>query len=1196
MGTALTATRATSVGAGDAAWPEAEPASAVQRRPAWIPLGRLLVDILELDAQCHALEARRNATLRQMQQHAASATATGDAWYAPSTADVAALGGTTFDSPFPAASWAAYAEFTRRLIAASPAQQAATGSQSDAAASGTRSATERLLRLGLEAVLGEYCLPLAWLHENILTGTMVRACGFDRTRAGPQEWAEGWSREMDADTRLAADVVRRLCRDAVVEQLCALPVVRDRAMAAFVAAGCCDVVPTGRSAERDVRRVSLQAMIHQDPAVFLDMLEAAAGGTCTVELRVEPSSLEDALPMAEVLRSCGLGPNAADTEAVRAWRQEILAVRGPAAQRLAADLTPYVRTMLHEAALRAAARRSSEALGSLLAEGPFSRTSLRLTSYLESGALWPCAFEVAEALPARAPNGIVPSAAALAAEYGRARVCGVYRGDNKITVFAFIDEAGVLRATVRWHDVADRTSEGREKQAIQHAKLLQACIACRPAVFAIAVKADVAVQRLYRELERAERELLQPELRVHTPIVWASPTEPKVAAGSQALLQELPHSDEQLRVALAVARRTQDPLKLVLSVFDTAAPTDVTTLPLGCEGYREGVLPRRSGGVLARRLEFEASLWIGASGVDVNELISMPGVAAQRILQFVPGLGRRKAAALLEALRMDGGRVRSRAALRELMQSAIGAAAAANALPVLRVVTSARMLADERNGNGNGNAPVHPLDTTLIPPAWYPVAGALARAAIGAADTASDAAALVRLLLLTPAERATRLRAVATPNMIEAVVNATSVPHVHAYEVDFIIDELLAPGLVRARRNFRRMTDARYFTLVTGLSYVDAVAPSTAAALLPGQQGRRALTLRPGDIVEGQPEHLFLREGGDWVLRLRLSKGGVQVNVRGETLAQDVAVLFDAIIRDAKAAIASGRRKRSAPVPATAVRDMSLYARIDGIDLERASDLGTYVPGPSADQSGYAVGMRSARESGAASEQSGARSSIRASALERLPRTDAPLAARHVLYRNVAQRTALQLLQDAHIGETLLRPCSDRTSGDFIVCVRVGTEANAVMNIPVFEDHGPDGRTSCRLVDEMAVGDKTLRFGDVDHLLASYVDPMARLFRELQNQRRFAPTREFMKSALEEALAADPRALAYAIVETPNHARSAYQVVVAVTGQPQRELRVRASGATLLLQHPRMPNQWLRGSSADEVIEQMKRVLCGGRS
>lgn len=182
---------------------------------------------------------------------------------------------------------------------------------------------------------------------------------------------------------------------------------------------------------------------------------------------------------------------------------------------------------------------------------------------------------------------------------------------------------------------------------------------------------------------------------------------------SRAAESELPSSPSIIRRAVALARQALDPLAVLSSTCGQFK--EILTVRLH---ELEKYIPRELKG---RYIDEVICTAVAQTGVDLNVAVSEPWKGAT--LPFVPGLGYRKAAALLKMIRQGGGALGGRAFLVE--QDLLGPVVYRNAAPFLMVTNSSA--ASQQYG-------FDLIDATRIHPEDYELAYALAHAIEGTGE------------------------------------------------------------------------------------------------------------------------------------------------------------------------------------------------------------------------------------------------------------------------------------------------------------------------------------------------------------------------------------------------------------------------------------------------------------------------------
>jgi len=186
-------------------------------------------------------------------------------------------------------------------------------------------------------------------------------------------------------------------------------------------------------------------------------------------------------------------------------------------------------------------------------------------------------------------------------------------------------------------------------------------------------------------------------------VMYASQTIARLWANSSAAVTELADLPQNRRECVALARSFIDPLPIVCSLFSNNHEQEI----LGLNVHEVQQFLGKDEQVQC----FEQCLItvVNQVGVDVNRLIQAPWKA--HTLQYVSGLGPRKAAALLDSIKATG-RIESRKQIKNFLGQKVFESAASK-LIVNRDDVAANADLDELE---------ELLDSTRIPPQWYDVA------------------------------------------------------------------------------------------------------------------------------------------------------------------------------------------------------------------------------------------------------------------------------------------------------------------------------------------------------------------------------------------------------------------------------------------------------------------------------------------
>ncbi|KAL4442498.1 hypothetical protein ABPG77_005082 [Micractinium sp. CCAP 211/92] len=187
-----------------------------------------------------------------------------------------------------------------------------------------------------------------------------------------------------------------------------------------------------------------------------------------------------------------------------------------------------------------------------------------------------------------------------------------------------------------------------------------------------------------------------------------------------------------VRRAVGLGRQLLDPLALLASLCGRSR--EVLSLQLH---PLQAQVPEDERMAVVERVLVTATSQVG---VDLNAVVSSTWQSAS--LQFAPGLGARKAAALLRGVQRAGGFVESRNQVwREL--GVLGNRVFTNAAPYLRVRASAK---------GTANLEMDPLDDTRIHPESYEFAIQMARSAVPSGEGEDDPVVAVENAFARPQE------------------------------------------------------------------------------------------------------------------------------------------------------------------------------------------------------------------------------------------------------------------------------------------------------------------------------------------------------------------------------------------------------------------------------------------------------------
>eukprot|EP00884_Botryococcus_braunii_P001188 jgi/Botrbrau1/1106/Bobra.0162s0007.1 len=554
-----------------------------------------------------------------------------------------------------------------------------------------------------------------------------------------------------------------------------------------------------------------------------------------------------------------------------------------------------------------------------------------------------------------------------------------------------------------------------------------------------------------------------------------------------AARQEFPEQKSIVRRAVALARHALDPLAVLAALFSPANEILSLTLhPL------QSAIPADD---LLRTYERVMVTAVSQVGADLNAMASAPWMAAP--LQFVPGLGPRKAAALLKAVQRNG-RIYTRYQMWKdlgVMESCIFR----NCAPFIRIRGVAGGMLDEDEER------LDYLDDTRVDPQLYSITYKLAAAALRAAD------ALPRRGRLDDHDwsQAIVQRALSRPNEIESLDLEALLTGELAEEdarnrsLSALIDisfELVSPYMdLRGQR--QPLKEDEVFWLLSGESketlklgrrveaLVRWVGNEEARCQLPAFNNLDAL-LHRDDISSSMP----VSEPRD---RLRA----------GDTVA--------ARIKDVTPAqwVAGG----SAVSLTTASRDLA--------DEERWESLYCAALEPN-------YHILSPEEMAAARRREHEEARVqRAKSLAFVSR---PI--RHPAFKNVSATQAVELLEERDVGDCVIRP-SPKGTNLIALTIKVfeGIEGPVYLTQDVLESNKETGpgahlKLSTPLIIENKAAKITDTFGDLDDVTSNFVDNLVSRVREVTGHRKFKDgTWEVVQAALREEKAQAGRSPVYCL-------------------------------------------------------------------
>ena len=285
------------------------------------------------------------------------------------------------------------------------------------------------------------------------------------------------------------------------------------------------------------------------------------------------------------------------------------------------------------------------------------------------------------------------------------RVMGaIWGGESFPTSFVVLDPEGELIAQLKLNHLNALESDPRKSQDLD--KLKEFIKEYSPHV--IAVGAQLEARRFYDEIHNIiqnSKELLLSQT-VH--VTYVDLEIPRIYSVSSRSTSEYPDYSIQIKQCISLARLLQDPLTEIAALCTLNDMEELLSLRL------HSLQSMINKDYLFKVLERCLINTVNRVGVDINRLVSHK--FASSTLQFLSGLGPRKASYLLTHVYRRGGRVTTREEL-----DMFGPVVYANFIGFIRIVAR----------HFNRNEDIDPLDDTRIHPSDYSLVRKMAADALG---------------------------------------------------------------------------------------------------------------------------------------------------------------------------------------------------------------------------------------------------------------------------------------------------------------------------------------------------------------------------------------------------------------------------------------------------------------------------------
>lgn len=218
-------------------------------------------------------------------------------------------------------------------------------------------------------------------------------------------------------------------------------------------------------------------------------------------------------------------------------------------------------------------------------------------------------------------------------------------------------------------------------------------------------------------------------------VMWGKDTVPKAFASSYRAIKQYGELDIRIREALSLARSVQDPLAETLNLWSDRSKENLI-LNFSYHTMQHMVSSYK----LKNELEKIAMEVCNNVGIDINRSLKHRHLSPP--LQFISGLGPRKASYLLDRIGHEMGHLRMR---RELFQTYLDKTVYINCIGFIKINPDSQYM-EEEIGGGVYDA----LDTTRIHPDFYQMAVKIAKEASD--DVNSDKIDAVRSVMADPSK------------------------------------------------------------------------------------------------------------------------------------------------------------------------------------------------------------------------------------------------------------------------------------------------------------------------------------------------------------------------------------------------------------------------------------------------------------
>ncbi len=935
---------------------------------------------------------------------------------------------------------------------------------------------------GYAELASQFAITASQLGDNMYNNQMIHTpADIDVT---PEEFVAPF---VKAELGQTPEALLSMCRELLAHLVANDPYVRESIRAAYLENGSISTHPTERGVEeiaywheyRDVKRLEgVPFKDFQTSELFVRILRAEKEGFVTVSIDVE-DSLESAL---ELYLS-----KSYDSIAVQ-WNKQRRLILAEAFQRYIHPLLKAeCRKRLEEDGLRRVAQNAAKSLNDLVGRAPYIPPPTVMTEEMRSER----GFDTY-----RGPQGHHVLSICVPPDESESPYAVVVDRFGQVVEWAkvsFMD--GRRPPPPRPGEVEKPETRRQALVAEDHKKLQTLVLSWRPRTIIVGASTGAFGSRNVMDaLQRTDGDwgvALKPimhELENSLPFVvpkvlWLDGRVSRVFANTNLARAEMKDFAPALRQAVSLARASQDPLMETARLWEGPdyPLTFVTFHPL------QDLVPKN---VLHEELERVLIRVTNKVGVDINNAAKHPHLAST--LQFVAGLGPRKAKGLLTAIQQSGATVCGRMTdLRRLLQSGGDESQIVwtNAAAFIRITAIHFAEHDKKRG---------PLDDTRIHPSDYRFA---IKVALDALDRTED-------VRNGDEEEIEQMR----NDVLREVMGGNSIGAPNDHFDDIVRVDVT--GMAEAWRENYGENKARVMQAMKE----EMLHPyaEKRGEFVPVER-RDAFWLTVDDtldlLAQGKLVRCFVRNVSKNVVRVELEYD----NIPG-VITRDM--LSDKQIESAEEVVAAGTAMNAR------ILDIN-YERWEVNLVSKSSELNNYdrYENPRhLEETNPHLRWIQAEHDRLALMQEKARRELERQQRQQRQGQAAMRVVDHPAFRNFTVDDVIKALQDAPCGEAIFRPSSK--GKDFLTLSFKGLREE-IVHVMVAEKDKPHEHALGRKLSIKGINEE---YEDLDEVIARYVNPVASLMAQLSEHRRFC---DLPATQIEEQLrrdkAANPQQIAYRI-------------------------------------------------------------------